>query len=267
MNDSSKEKFSFKKYLSFDFIKNFVLIILGLILIPFLIMHFANQEQFVNDRTVQNNNIKASLIAIKQEIRSNHYSQNVWLKDTLNAPVLNPKKDFYYFKGVYSQDYFVVYQSNSIYLGQLDDKYLAKYVISTYTWSKFIIDLLNSNSKLLDEYEYLISEQESGNNTYSLKMRINVLELQLAENKRSLKNIYRLLNSDEGQAIVAIDRAILIIDQKEGKNTSTVRNRIKHFTQQLEESKHFLKDQYKHMEADEQDQILDFGRTMKKNVK
>lgn len=198
-----------KKYLTFEVFRNIVAVLFMFVVVPYLFMEISNKQQVSNQHLMQKESIKSSLIGIRQEIWSLREILGKGLENTLELSAIDNSKDFYNFKAVYSQDYFIIYQSNSIYLGQVENKKLINSVIDTYVWAKFIIDIINSNSKILDEYENLLLEQErnreNGYDSVIIKERIKRLEVQLLINKKSLSDKYKRLIEKSSLAIDLLD--------------------------------------------------------------
>ena len=60
------------------------------------------------------------------------------------------------YKYIVKQDYFIIYNKNSHFLGKINDALLREQIIITYTKSKAIVDSYILNNSILEKYENMI---------------------------------------------------------------------------------------------------------------
>lgn len=96
---------------------------------------------------------KAFLQAIQNEIGTLWELYKRGAGDSLEKT--NTEDPFLY-TYIVSQDYFIIYNKNSHYLGKINDPILREQIIITYTKSKAIVDSYELNNAILEKYENMI---------------------------------------------------------------------------------------------------------------
>ena len=104
-------------------------------------------------KRTEEESIKAFLQAIEAELTTlwDLYFQGagIFLESTEEG------KPFLYHY-IVEQDYFIIYNKNSNFLGKIQDELLRKQIVLTYTKAKAIVDSYSLNNKIIDQYLNMI---------------------------------------------------------------------------------------------------------------
>lgn len=115
--------------------------------------YMVNNHSKKEAQRTEKESIKAFLQAIQNEIGTlwELYKRGAgdFLEKTNNGyPFL--------YKYIVKQDYFIIYNKNSHFLGKINDALLREQIIITYTKSKAIVDSYTLNNSILEKYENMI---------------------------------------------------------------------------------------------------------------
>lgn len=104
-------------------------------------------------KRTEEESIKAFLQAIEAELTTlwDLYFQGA---GTFIESTEEGKPFLYYY--IVEQDYFIIYNKNSNFLGKIQDELLRRQIVLTYTKAKAIVDSYSLNNKIIDKYSNMI---------------------------------------------------------------------------------------------------------------